>query len=140
MRAAHAQVEKSLPRETLTLAVLTEWHSVACPRAGLRHAPWAFAKGGAERYSLDNDLLDQRLQVLGDQPPLARALRAYLDILFFHPYDDGNSRAARLAFHFFLGRDGPDLRIADPLFRLAIPAGQVRAYTLFQDLAHRCLR
>ncbi|CAK8997359.1 unnamed protein product [Durusdinium trenchii] len=35
-----------------------------------------------------------------------RACRAYLDILFFHPFDDGQSRLARLVFDFVLTRAG----------------------------------
>ena len=137
MHHAHRQVEEEQGQRTLTLAMLTKWHATACPDDGPREEPWAWAKGGGERYSLDNDLLDRRLQSLGQ--PFASCLRAYLDILFFHPFSDGNSRAARLAFHFLASRDGLQFRIADPLFRLSLPAGSLPSYRLFQNLARRCL-
>ena len=36
----------------------------------------------------------------------ARAARAYLDVCFFHPFDDGNARCAFLALVFVLAREG----------------------------------
>ncbi|WP_311774568.1 Fic family protein [Streptomyces sp. AK010] len=36
----------------------------------------------------------------------ARAARAYLDVCFFHPFDDGNARSAFLALIFVLAREG----------------------------------
>ncbi|WP_324610562.1 MULTISPECIES: Fic family protein [unclassified Streptomyces] len=38
-------------------------------------------------------------------PLTARAARAYLDICFFHPFDDGNARAALLTLLFVLARE-----------------------------------
>ena len=140
MHQAHALVQQAAGREEeLTMALLVEWHAAACPGGRMRNEPWAYAKGGDERYSLDNDLLDQRLRALDKQPPLARCLRAYLDILFFQPFTDGNSRVARLTFHFLASRNGLSFRTACPLFRLSLPAGHLGAYTLFQQLAHRCV-
>lgn len=133
-------VVSDLDAPGLDLALLTRWQKVACPQARLRTEPWAYAKGGAERYSLDHDGLEQRLATPpGDVSPLQRSLRAYLDLLFFHPFSDGNSRAARLAFHFLSARGGLEFRLVDPLFRLSLPAGNVRAYQLFAQLAARLL-
>ncbi|MFI1153336.1 Fic family protein [Streptomyces sp. NPDC020817] len=39
-------------------------------------------------------------------PLTARAARAYLDVRFFHPFDDGNARSAFLALVFVLAREG----------------------------------
>ncbi|MFC9329552.1 Fic family protein [Kitasatospora sp. NPDC057015] len=39
----------------------------------------------------------------------ARAARTYLDVCFFHPFDDGNARAALLALLFVLARAGVTL-------------------------------
>jgi hypothetical protein len=36
--------------------------------------------------------------------PLVQACRLYLDLIFFHPFADGNARAARLWFEFLLRR------------------------------------
>lgn len=139
MKAAHALVQDEVGESRIGLDALARWHGVACPGEGLRTGAWAFAKGGAERYSGDPQGLQKRFLWLGEAPPLPRALRTYLDILFFHPFTDGNSRAARLAFHYLSALGGLEFRTVDPLFRLSLPAGNVRAYTLFQDLAGRLL-
>ncbi|MFF7721139.1 Fic family protein [Streptomyces luteogriseus] len=39
-------------------------------------------------------------------PLTARAARAYLDVCFFHPFDDGNARSPFLALIFVLAREG----------------------------------
>ncbi|MFF8844351.1 hypothetical protein ACF08N_16805 [Streptomyces sp. NPDC015127] len=39
-------------------------------------------------------------------PLSAGAARAYLDVCFFHPFDDGNARSAFLALVFVLAREG----------------------------------
>ncbi|MFE1347499.1 Fic family protein [Streptomyces sp. NPDC058757] len=73
----------------------------------------AFAKDGRERYGLAPDArarLDACLAQSdrGAGAPLslpARAARAYLDVCFFHPFDDGNARAALLALLFVLARE-----------------------------------
>jgi fido (protein-threonine AMPylation protein) len=52
------------------------------------------------------------------QPDLllpSRAARTYLDILFFHPFEDGNARAAMLALAFVLAREGVLLDQVRPL-------------------------
>ncbi|KOU15595.1 hypothetical protein ADK52_34995 [Streptomyces sp. WM6372] len=77
----------------------------------------AFAKGGRERYGigpntrarLDACLAESAKTGGGPGPSLtlpARAARAYLDVCFFHPFDDGNARAAFLAMVFVLAREG----------------------------------
>ena len=138
MKQALEQADRdALGGRALNFSLLAEWHKLACPGEEVRAEAWAFAKGGTERYSLNNELLDQRLQALESERPLVRAVRAYLDILFFHPFTDGNSRAARLAFHYFSTVDGMRFRNLDQLFRLSIPAGNARGYRLFWELALR---
>ncbi|MFI5530740.1 Fic family protein [Kitasatospora sp. NPDC051853] len=72
----------------------------------------AFAKGGRERYGIGPGTrarLDACLAGSADVAglPLAvRAARAYLDVCFFHPFDDGNARAGFLAMVFVLAREG----------------------------------
>ena len=41
--------------------------------------------------------------------PLARGLRLYLDIIHFHPFEDGNSRAAYLWFNYVMALAGQDV-------------------------------
>lgn len=132
---ARAEADALTDGTHLSSQCLKYWHQLAVPEAGTRAEAWAFAKGGAERYSLDNGLLGHRLQAWSLDRTLSGALRAYLDVLFFHPFTDGNSRAARLAFHFLATRHGLEFTTLEPLFRLSIPAGNQRAYRLFQQLA-----
>ncbi|CAN3985695.1 Fic family protein [Kitasatospora purpeofusca] len=79
----------------------------------LRTRP-AFAKGGDERYGIGPDTrarLDACLAQADDArlSPAARAARAHLDVCFFHPFDDGNGRAALLTLVFVLARAGVTL-------------------------------
>jgi hypothetical protein len=100
----------------------------------------AYAKGGRERYGFTADLV-ARLEACALEaddagtPLLARACRLYLDVLFFHPFMDGNSRLARLAFDLVLARDGVILDDVRALFASPIPAGDVSAYEAFLRLA-----
>ncbi|MFE7586452.1 Fic family protein [Streptomyces gardneri] len=78
--------------------------------AAFRTMP-AFSKGGRERYGITPDTRARFEQCLSEsaQPDLplpSRAARTYLDILFFHPFEDGNARAAMLAVAFVLAREG----------------------------------
>ena len=45
-----------------------------------------------------------------------RASRAYLDVCFFHPFDDGCSRLARLVFDFILTRDNVAVKGVESIF------------------------
>ncbi len=79
----------------------------------LRTRP-AFAKGGDERYGIGPDTrarLDACLAQADNArlSPAARAARAHLDVCFFHPFDDGNGRAALLTLVFVLARAGVTL-------------------------------
>ncbi|MGL5857021.1 MAG: hypothetical protein ACRC35_01185 [Angustibacter sp.] len=47
-------------------------------------------------------------------PLAARAARGYLDVAFFHPFPDGNARAATLVLSFLLMRDGVVLDFVQP--------------------------
>ncbi|WP_244215700.1 Fic family protein [Kitasatospora purpeofusca] len=74
----------------------------------LRTLP-AFAKGGDERYGIGPDTrarLDACLAQAADGrlSLAARAARAHLDVCFYHPFDDGNARAALLTLLFVLAR------------------------------------
>ncbi|MEV5381056.1 hypothetical protein AB0L26_34615 [Streptomyces nondiastaticus] len=86
---------------------------------GFRTMP-AFAKGGRERYGLAPDTRARFERCLSEstQPDLplpSRTARTYLDILFFHPFEDGNARAAMLASAFVLAREGILLDQVHPL-------------------------
>lgn len=89
------------------------------PPADFRRGP-AFAKYGRDRYELQADTPRRYESCLRDAadpaiPVAARAARAYLDVAFFHPYDDGNARLAGLVLHFVLLRAGVELDEVRPI-------------------------
>jgi hypothetical protein len=115
---AFADAEQDRP---LTFALMAKWQRIVLGHdlVGFRTLP-AFAKGGRERYGLapGSQALFERCLSETAQPDLplpSRAARAYLDVLFFHPFEDGNARAAMLALAFVLAREGVLLDQVHPL-------------------------
>ncbi|MEV1049754.1 Fic family protein [Streptomyces sp. NPDC049887] len=115
---AFADAEQGQP---LTFALMAKWQRIVLGHGivGFRAVP-AFAKGGRERYGLAPDTQKRFERCLSEsaQPDLpvpSRAARTYLDILFFHPFEDGNARAAMLALAFVLAREGVLLDQVHPL-------------------------
>lgn len=113
-----ADAEQGRP---LTFALMTKWQQTVLGHdlVGFRTMP-AFAKGGQERYGLasDTQALFERCLSESVQPNLplpSRAARAYLDVLFFHPFEDGNARAAMLALALVLAREDVLLDQVHPL-------------------------
>ncbi|MES4892324.1 Fic family protein [Streptomyces sp. NPDC096012] len=99
----------------LDFALIQRWqqHILATPGLPpLRSLP-AFAKGGRERYGiapdtrarLDACLAESAKDTARPLPLTARAARAFLDVCFFHPFDDGNARCALLTLLFVLARE-----------------------------------
>ncbi|KOU01864.1 cell filamentation protein Fic [Streptomyces sp. NRRL F-5755] len=102
----------------------------------------AFAKRGRERYGIGPDTrarLDACLAESasgsgsgpdggsapsGERPLslIARAARAYLDVCFFHPFDDGNARSAFLTLVHVLAREGVALDSVGLIRRVAFRA------------------
>ncbi|WP_411084427.1 Fic family protein [Streptomyces sp. cmx-18-6] len=105
-------------------------HVLGTPQPPPFRSSPAFAKEGRERYGLDahtRTRLDACLAQSaadGDRPlPLtARAARAYLDVCFLHPFDDGNARSAFLTLVFVLAREGVALGKVGLLRRVAFRA------------------
>ncbi|MBD0693051.1 Fic family protein [Streptomyces sp. CBMA123] len=97
----------------------------------------AFAKEGRERYGIGPDTRARLDACLAESAPdaarplplAARAARAYLDVCFFHPFDDGNARCAFLVLVFVLAREGVALDSVGLLrrlgYRAADPSGAV---------------
>jgi hypothetical protein len=109
---------------TLTCDLLIGWQRqvLGSPDVGFRRRP-AFAKAGQERYGIAPDTRDRFDACLSQSdeaelPLAARAARAYLDVCFFHPFDDGNGRSAFLALTFVLARSGIVLDQVSPIRRL----------------------
>lgn len=94
----------------------------------------AFAKGGWERYGIGPDtrahldacLAESARDAERSLPLTARAARAYLDVCFFHPFDDGNARSAFLALVFVLAREGVALDGASLLRRVTFQANELQ--------------
>ncbi|PBC75423.1 Fic/DOC family protein [Streptomyces sp. TLI_235] len=116
----------------LDFELLRGWqqHVLGTPQPPPFRSLPAFAKGGSERYGIGPDTrarLDTCLaeSTAGTGRPLpltARAARAYLDVCFFHPFDDGNARAAFLTLVFVLAREGITLVGVGLLRRVAFRA------------------
>jgi len=84
----------------------------------------AFAKQGREAYRLTPDIrprFEQCLEQAGDRlaSPAIRAARVYLDVCFFHPFADGNARAARLALDYVLTAERLALHSMEPVVVVA---------------------
>ncbi|MHC5902665.1 Fic family protein [Streptomyces sp. S6] len=118
--SAHADARAGC---SLDFERLTAWQRTVLDRRYLtfRELP-AFAKGGAERYGVDAGtptLFDACLaEATASSPAVpvaARAARLYLDVSFFHPFEDGNGRSALLALGFVLAREGIVLDEVAPL-------------------------
>ncbi|SCE90459.1 Fic/DOC family protein [Micromonospora chaiyaphumensis] len=105
----------------LTSDLLARWNRLVrgVPVAAFRRAA-AFAKNGRERYGLHADTEQRFASCLADTadretPVTARAARAYLDVAFFHPHDDGNARSAGLVLQFVLLRERVELDEVAPI-------------------------
>ena len=117
--------------KTLSLDLLLTWHchlmniSRRNQTTFRRHD--AYAKQGRERYPLHSGddggpskTETQFFKLLEEadtaEPVALRASRAYLDVCFFHPFDDGCSRLARLVFDFILTRDNVAVNGVESIF------------------------
>jgi hypothetical protein len=100
----------------------------------------AFAKGGREAYAWFEGFEDMfRRKITADAVDachaLVRACRLYLDVIFFHPFEDGNARAARLWFEFVLRRARVPVPPIEDVVRLEKPAGDAEAAWRFVRFA-----
>ncbi|MFD4607396.1 Fic family protein [Streptomyces sp. NPDC058440] len=121
LRLARADAAADRP---LAFALLQRWqrHVLATDSVPFRIRP-AYAKSGRERYGVTADLstlLNKCLAQATDSslPLNARAARAYLDICFFHPFEDGNARCAFLTLTYLLAREGIVLDQVAPVRRV----------------------
>ncbi|MFI7006970.1 Fic family protein [Streptomyces sp. NPDC050145] len=122
-KAWHLAQQHAKAGHTLDFDLMAAWQRVLLDRADVpfRTLP-AFAKRGQERYGL-SDRTAQEFSVHIAQatnrsagtPLASRAARAYLDVCFFHPFNDGNGRAALLALGFVLAQDDVFLDEVRPL-------------------------
>ncbi|MFF7098434.1 Fic family protein [Streptomyces rubradiris] len=119
---------------SLDFELLQRWqqHVLGTPQPpSFRDLP-AFAKGGRERYGISPDTRARLEACLAQSAPdtgrplalTARAARAYLDVCFFHPFDDGNARSAFLTLVFVLAREGVALDGVSLLRRVTFQADE----------------
>jgi hypothetical protein len=152
-RADAMEVALDLCRESaskpLTFDLLRQWQEVVLGKPAPLRTTDAFAKKGRERYGTPKNLLEQLEACLAQaddtsEPISMRAARVYLDVLFFHPFEDGNARSARLALDHTLSRAGLALQTVEPVFILARSAyderGPVMLATFLQDLLGKPVR
>lgn len=133
-------------RAPLDFARLADWQRVVL---GAAKAPFrtgdAYAKAGSERYGLTRRTQDDFGACLREAtdlrvPLAARAARAYLDVAFFHPFTDGNARAALLTLVHVLAREDIVLPEVGPLQTTRYaddPAGAADLATLIGVLNRR---
>lgn len=128
-RADAMEVALDLCREStskpLSFDLLQRWQEVVLGEPAPLRTTDAFAKKGRERYGTPKNLREQLEACLSEAndeatPLPLRAARVYLDVLFFHPFADGNARAARLALDHTLMREGVTLHAVEPIFALAL--------------------
>jgi hypothetical protein len=112
----------------LTFALLEKWQrKVLNEGTAMFRVTSAWARAGRERYAYHEDLPEVFEACLAEAtdpavPLPSRAARVYLDVLFFHPFTDGNGRSAALALYFVLAREGVVLDRAAPLLMTRWPA------------------
>jgi hypothetical protein len=130
----------------LTVALLARWQADVLYQDEVAfRTGTAVAKGGRERYHFHPGLpadFDRCLAQAGEAgvPLPARAARAYLDVAFHHPFDDGNARAAGLALYYVLAREGVVLQWAAPVLAAARPAHDAAAAVSLARLVERLMR
>ncbi len=125
LAAALLLVRDSAQRgQALSFDQLAEWQRVILETTA--PVPFrttdAFAKDGRERYAVvEPELFERALAEAADGalPVAIRAARVYLDVCFFHPFPDGNARAARLALDHVISSAGLVLETATPVFTLS---------------------
>ncbi|MFE0460406.1 Fic family protein [Kitasatospora sp. NPDC058965] len=145
--AAHTLAREDAARQTpLNFVLLAGWQ---CEVLAAAEAPFrvsdAYAKAGRERYGLTPHTqadFDSCLNETTDPdiPLAARAARAYLDVAFFHPFTDGNARAALLTLVHVLAREDIVLPEVGPLQTTRYPddpAGAADLATLIGVLNRR---
>ncbi|MGW7552364.1 Fic family protein [Streptomyces rimosus] len=135
LEALRADAARGAP---LDFALLRGWQQHVLGTAEpppFRSSP-AFAKRGRERYGIGPDTRARLDACLAESAPgsssgpgggrplslIARAARAYLDVCFFHPFDDGNARSAFLTLVYVLAREGVALDSVGLLRRVAFRA------------------
>jgi hypothetical protein len=118
LSSARAAAKRGKPLDFERLARL-QGLVLGIPKAEFRTGD-AFAKRGRERYPLEPDTRERFERCLDETRDTSvsaavRAARVYLDVCFFHPFPDGNGRAARLALDYVLTSERLALHSIEPV-------------------------
>lgn len=109
--------------EPLKVDVLRAWQKLVLSQGDVSlRTTDAFAKNGRERYGVAHlSRFGELLAEANDSTltPQWRGAMAYLDVCFFHPFEDGNARLARLVLDAILWRAGYALNYVEPVFVVA---------------------
>ncbi len=139
LAALDACRSSALRGEPLTFGLLAGWQQLVLGSDA--PSPWRTTDAFARhvRYAYSPDLparFDAAIaQANGTDEVAVRAVRAYLDLCFFHPFADGNARAARLALDHVLTRAGLGLHAIEPLVVIARSTDDVSGvYTMTEML------
>lgn len=142
-RSALAQVRALADaREPLTYTRLREVQAQVLGHPVAFRQGDAFAHSGAHRYLFFPELEAMFIRKVEADArdgchPVAQAARLYLDIIFFHPFPDGNARAARLWLEFLLRRARLPTPSLVPLVLLPKQPGDGKRYEHFVQLLAR---
>ncbi|RJS18691.1 hypothetical protein DRW03_23745 [Corallococcus sp. H22C18031201] len=120
----------------LTSARLEETQSLLMGRPVHFRQGEAFAHRGTHRYRYTPDLEATFARKVEEDArdgchPVAQATRLYLDLCFFHPFPDGNARAARLWLEYVLRRAGLPTPALHPLVLHPKRPGDTESYVRF---------
>lgn len=100
---------------------LCEWQSILLGRKVEFRTADAFAKQGNEKYRYSEyteDEFKKLLKEVNDDSvdALLKAALVYQDIIFYHPFEDGNSRLARIVLEYVLFKEKLGIILPEPLF------------------------
>jgi hypothetical protein len=133
----------------LDFALLQSWqqHVLSTSEPPPFRTEPAFAKGGRERYGIAPDTRARLDACLTETAPTsadpslslsARAARAYLDVCFFHPFADGNARAAFVALVFVLARENVPLTYTGLIRRFSFSATDPQDAVILTNYVNLC--
>lgn len=131
-------------RAPLTWARLAEVQAQVLGKPMVFRTGQAFAHGGAHRYLYSPELEAMFIRKVEADArdgchPVSQAVRLYLDLAFFHPFPDGNARAARLWFEYCLRRARLPTPPLAPWVLLPKPPGDAERYGRFVRLVARSI-
>jgi hypothetical protein len=142
MHQALVQVRRDArDKQELSFSLLQYWQQFVLQSDQILFRKYpAYAKNGLEIYDIDVTTEQCFVDKLGNDGqdtahPICKAVRTYLDICFFHPFNDGNARSARLAYDFYTFSIGYSFKDLRPLFSLPRAAGRKDEYLNFLELA-----